>query len=321
VLQVEDPQKFDPTPYERVLNQNFRRLHVCINCRSDIVIRPEMTPPSTHLYSVWGLGLLGFARQSNDRLTTYLAMLDETERIERLIGTKFLHSTGLLEPVNLEEAEEAVVVVANISILVVIALWLALKAHRRVLDYFSRSGALLPLVAATGRASFYGAIWTLTALRVVSFLLASVPILYFSLKDFSGKGMAEILFQNDYIAFCVWILSLAISLGYATFVASIAELRHRHSLLSFTYRYIPLLICAFGTLLWGLSFLFETQGAHFIRVVLVALPLLGMVPTLVAPVITPEYGFIAVNACLTFGLLVLAIRSNVRWFASHLEEL
>ena len=55
------------------------------------------------------------------------------------------------------------------------------------------------------------------------------------------------------------------TLGLATLIASIAELKHRHCLLSFTYKYIPLGIAFFGALIWGFSFLFEGSTASVIR--------------------------------------------------------
>ena len=46
---------------------------------------------------------------------------------------------------------------------------------------------------------------------------------------------------DDPFEFPLWMISLAASLTLAAVIASIADLKHRHNLLSFTYKYVPCL--------------------------------------------------------------------------------
>jgi hypothetical protein len=177
------------------------------------------------------------------------------------------------------------------------------------------------MVAATGKSTFYCAIWILTFIRVAFFLLGSVPLCYYSLRTLTQIDPTETFFNKDVLAFVLWLLALGMSLSLATLIASIADLKHRHNLMNVAYRYIPLFVAFGGGLVWGLTFLVERDFTHLIRTIISCLPLVGMAPVLLAPVFTPEYGVLVANTLFTMGLFMLAIRSNTRWFAAHLEEL
>jgi len=205
--------------------------------------------------------------------------------------------------------------------LVIISLWLALKAHRKVLDYFARNGALLPMVAATGKGVFYAAIWILTLTRVAAFVCAAVPITFFGLTGLLSDRQLDQMIKINSPEFVLWVLALLASLSLATLIASIADLKHRHQFFSIGYRYVPLFFCLAGGFVWTGSFLFDGPFFGYFRALLSALPIVGAASILVAPVMQPQLSVLVVHLLLTSVLLVVALKRNARWFAAHLEEL
>jgi len=320
-LQVKDPALFDPTPYVELLTGHFRRLHICTDCKTALVIQLTSDVPSVHAYSVWSLALLSSVDFSGESIERYFELLDRYQEVSSLIGERYLHAAGFQQPVSVHDLAEALGIIANIAMIIVIALWLAVRAHRKILDYFARSGALLPLVAATGKQQFYGALWFLTSLRVFIFLISAIPLCLIIMGRLADRSLKALLFHDDLAAVFLWLLTLTISLALAALVTSIADLRHRYSLVSVLYRYVPLAITLLGGVLWGVSFLFPDHLVHPYRITLSARPLAGITPTLLAPIFTLEYGVLVVHALLSCILLVVVGRANVRWFAAHLEDL
>jgi len=310
--------------YVKLLNGNFRRLHVCETtaCTTEVTIdlsRPDQ--PVTSAKSIWGLLLLNLVELSPERIEQVVKLREHKDKLREQLGALYLYTPGYQDPLNVREMKKLVVVILNFILLVLVALWLALKAHRKVLDYFASSGALLPLVAASGKRTFYSAIWILTLFRVFIFLAGSLPISYFAIKDFTQGDPTQLFFHGELSWSLLWLFTLAMSLALATIIASIADLKHRHTLLSIGYRYVPLVVSLGGGLVWGLSFLVDHQYSEAIRKILASLPLAGMAPMLLAPLFTPQEEVLVINTLLTSVLLALALRSNTRWFAAHLEEL
>jgi hypothetical protein len=230
-----------------------------------------------------------------------------------------MHIPEISEAIGISSLKGTLPITTNIALLVVIALWLALKAHRKVLDYFSRNDVLLPLAAACGKQAFYSAIWILTLFRVGCFLGASIPLMYFGLDDiFSSNVGIDLSFSLAHGA--AWLVALVSALGLATVIASIAELKHRHSLLSVSYRVLPLLGAFFGAMVWGASFIMPLHACGVFRLIVSALPIVGIAPILVAPVTGLPYAPMMIHAVLAIIGLTWLLKRNARWFAAHLEE-
>lgn len=320
-LHVEDPAHFDATEYDKIFNGNVERLHLCKTCRPHVVIEVGEKENKTNVYSIWGLLVLTLVNFNDDVTEQYISVVKNFDKIKFRIGDVSFHSAGFRNPVGVRTMYVSMAVVFNIALLIVIAMWLALRAHRKVLDYFARSGALLPMVAATGKGVFYAAIWILTFFRVGAFLVAAVPMTAYGFSEILRKDQVNSVFGNDYIALLLWIIAIVTSLGLATLISSISELKQRHHFLSFVYRYLPITVCAFGMVLWTASFISEAEYAGTFRNIMTSLPIIGMGPVLIAPVFKPNFDVLAIHTVLTSLLFLYALKHNARWFAAHLEDL
>jgi hypothetical protein len=164
-------------------------------------------------------------------------------------------------------------------------------------------------------------LWLITLIRVIAFFLAAVPA---TLVIFAKEGSEiawEGLFQKDIWHITLWLIALATSFGLAALISSIADLKHRHSLLSFMYTYLPMLIAFIGSFIWLVTFLMPGNEAAIIRSIVTALPIVSMGPMLLAPIFQPNIIVLAVNSLLCVLFLTFLAKANVRWFAAHLEEL
>lgn len=320
-LLVDDPATFDATSYEETFNGNTTRLHLCKNCHPDIVIDLKSEGIHSEIKSLWGLGVMGLAFASPEVREHHLNAFRDAEKIKSLLGKRYFQPVGFRNPIRLDGLESVVALILNIAGLIVISLWLALKAHRKVLDYFARNGALLPMVAATGKNTFYSALWIITLMRVGFFLLASLPITCITFSETLREEHLHMFFGDDPSGFVLWAAAIVSSLSLATLIASIADLQHRRSILTIMYRYLPILLCFLGALLWSASFIADGAIASFIRNLTTALPVVGVAPILVAPIFRPQFTFLVVHILLTVGLFTIALKYNSRWFAAHLEEL
>jgi len=319
-IHVSNPETFDTSRYEKLFNGHVDRIHVCRECVPSVVITvSDSGEVSAGAYSPFGLAILSLPYTDREIAEQRIKILRRVEEIKDLLGPISFHAPEVPEGFSLDSMRTSLPLTINVTILMVIALWLALRAHRKVLDYFSSNDVLLPLVAATGKNTFYMALWLLTALRVGCFLASSVPIIYFGLKDVVGDKAFDNLPVSLLHGF-VWVVALISTLSLATIVASIADLKHRHSLLSFTYRYIPILFALAGAALWAFSFLFVSPLSGHARSILASLPIVGMTPIFIAPAIKLPIWVLAVHAAFSLALLCTALRLNARWFAAHLEE-
>lgn len=307
--------------YIKVFDGNVEKIHLCETCSPDIVVRTENGELKTDIKSIWAAVIVNLASLSSESLNHYLEAARNTEKVSNLLGKRYLSIGGLSQAISMNSFQTQALIVLNLTSIVVIALWLALKAHRKVLDYFAKSGALLPMVAATGKRSFYFAIWILTLLRVAAFLVAALPLTLFSLSEMVSEKKIWNYLGNDAYSINIWSIALVSSLGLATLIASIAELKHRHNLLSFLYRYLPIFICAIGALIWLLTFLFEGTTVEKTRDLLAAIPIVGITPIIIAPILKPNTLILTIHAFLTILLGLALLRKNARWFAAHLEDL
>lgn len=320
-IHVDDPQTFDTSQYEEILNGNVERLHVCRSCRPDVVIDASGSQPHVDTFSIQGMLVLSLLRYSDDAHGKFVEAFQKFDHVNSLIGAVHFHSPDFREPLALSEIRTSAALTLNVAGLAVLALWLALKAHRKVLDYFARNGALLPMVAAVGKSDFYCAIWLLTAMRVGAFLSFAVPMVWFGLAAFIDKNEMLAFVGHDLLELSLWCLAIFSSLGLATLVASVADLKHRHHILSFIYRYVPLGICLIGGFVWAFSFFLDGSVVGIFRSIVASAPLAGMTPVLLAPIFKPNLITLTAHSLLTIMLVIALMRRNAKWFAAHLEEL
>lgn len=320
-IQVEDVESFDVSSHLEVLSGKVERLHVCRTCSPDIVIKQTPEGVSSHLHSIWAALILSLSNYDDELNESRVQVIAHYDTLRQAYGKLYFYARGFNGPIKVSGAGKRSAVVVNIIALSIIALWLALKAHRKVLDYFARNGALLPMVAATGKTSFYSAIWLLTTFRVGAFLGAAVPISYFGLKSLFTGGSPVVLFRGDLLLLGIWVVTLLSALALASLVTSVAELKHRHQFTSFVYKYIPLILSLFGGVIWLATFIADGVTADMIRRFVTATPVLGMAPVLVAPMFTPHLFILLTHTVLSLVILGLSAKHNARWFAAHLEEL
>jgi len=232
----------------------------------------------------------------------------------------FLHPPGTAHAVNVTEASKVMVLVINTATLAIITLWLSLKGHRKVLDYFARNGALLPLVAACGKSTFYRSLWLITMLRVTFFLLAVLPST-FILFARSIPNETLTMFIGDPDNFVLWLLALLASLSSLAIIASIAELKHRHSMVSFLYRYTPIFLALAGSIIWAYCIFTAGETSARVQQVITSLPIVGVSPVIISPLLPLSSTVMAAHCALSGALVLLMMHLNSRWFAAHLEEI
>jgi hypothetical protein len=298
------------------------RLHICRGCQPDVVISvPRSGNPKSEARSIYGLGVLflGLARKDEKVLEVQTGYLQALDEFQGLIGTPFFLIPEASSLVELSPGNVLMPFTLNTVVLTIIALWLALRAHRKVLEYFSNNGVLLPLAAATGKRNFYSAVWLLTALRVMCFLGAAIPMCYVGLKDISGPdSFAELKPHRELIV--VWLVVLVSTIGFLTTLSSVADLKHRTSFFSILYRYVPFLLAVVGALLWSGSFLLATDASGDFRLVLASIPVIGLMPLMLAPILQLPMSVLVVHGVLSLVGLFAVVRVNSTWFAAHLEE-
>lgn len=318
-INVPDPATYDPTPFVRMFTGQVDRIHICQTCHPDVVITvaPNGTITS-RASSMFGLGIL-FLPFTNREINEHrIATRRATESIMQHLGAISLRIPEVENAIGVTSLRTTLPITANVAALVIISLWLALRAHRKVLDYFSHNDVLLPMVAACGKQRFYSAIWLLTMMRVWCFLGASIPLVCFGLNDiFEGSGDSLAIPATH---FFVWLLALTATTALATVVASISELKHRHTFLSFTYKVVPMVFAFSGAALWGASFILPYQSFGTLRLGLSSLPIIGLGPIVVAPVTNLPLLPMVTHALLATTAVVIILRKNARWFAAHLEE-
>jgi hypothetical protein len=320
-IHVANPETYDITRFARLFEGHIDRLHVCTTCAPDVVITPELDG-KTHSFarSVFGLAIL-FLPYSNKTVgDRRIALHSAIDDIQGTLGSISMHIPEITEAVGISSLKGTLPITANIAVLVIIALWLALRAHRKVLDYFARNDVLLPLAATCGRHTFYSAIWMLTLLRVGCFLCASIPLMYIGLSDIISTHVKDVEFPFSLLTSLMWLAALISTLAFATVVASIAELKHRHAILSVTWRLLPLTGAFLGALVWGLSFILPYHALGTFRLVFSALPVVGIAPILLAPITNLSWVPMTIHALLASSALLWILRRNARWFAAHLEE-
>lgn len=317
-LHVAEPAAFSADEYVELFSGQVDRVHLCKTCEPDIVIDLlKGQKPTSKASSMFGLGVLSLPFTKRDQLLVQRLRL-MTATLDAL-GDLRLMVPDVPNGIAISQLRSSLPFAINIAVLVLISLWLALRAHRKVLDYFSRNDVLLPLAAACGKGKFYAALWILTLARVACFLCASVPLVFFGLRDVGGTD----IFNGLEIGFAdalVWLVSLSSTFALATIIASISELKHRHNLVSLLYKFVPITLAGLGALVWFLTFILPGEFMATVRVGLAAIPIVGISPILLGPVIKLPQAVMMLHAALAIFLVWRALKGNARWFAAHLEE-
>jgi hypothetical protein len=321
---VLDPNLLAKTPiidYQKIFNGSFNQIHICAGCATDLVIWKEKEKTRLDIRSFFALALLGGIDLNEEMREGYLQALQSKAQLEEATGERYLLLSGFQNAAPLKSVTLTFVIILNISGLIITALWLAIKAHRKVLDYFSHSGSLLPLVAACGARCFYTSLWMLTILRVIAFLGAAIPFGILSFSSLIGEDDGFFFFPNGPLTFTFWLLALVSCLALTTLVASIAELKQNHSLTSLRYKIVPMLACSLGGAIWGLTFIFETGWSQYIRTFITVLPVAGLAPVVMAPIFSPPLLALFIHVALTLSLLLFSVEKNSAWFAAHLDDI
>jgi len=320
-IRVSDPAQFDVSEYQKLLRGNVQRIHLCKNCAPDLLFFPEGKKPYIEMHGIWSVLLLRLITHNEDVTDALKNVRQTNNQVDTLLGKKFFVAPGFKSPINIGEVRSTLLLVFNFSSLVVVALWLALKAHRKVLDYFAHNGALLPMVAANGKDNFYGAIWSITLIRVFAFLFAAIPLTILSIHEYLFDDSSQALLRSDWGSTILWACSLIVSLSLATLIASIADLKHRSHFTMVIYRFLPIFLAFFGALVWTFTFIFEGSLSPIIRTAICAFPVIGMVPLFVSIILQPHIIALALHLTLSVLLITYLMKGNARWFAAHLEEI
>lgn len=320
-LHVSEDSRIEPLEYLKMIKGNAQRLHICESCKPDLELFVSSQGNSTKAHSTYGLMLYALLLMDKELSQQFKELKIKREDLKDKLGDVFFFLPELKSAIAVSSLQISLVFILNITALVVISLWLGLRAHRKVLDYFSKSGALLPMVAATGKTPFYLALWGITALRVAVFLVASVPLLLVVLGSASEQESVFSTIGLNFWELAIWLIALLSSMSLATLIASISDLKGRHELLSVAYKIIPLFLSALGALVWASSFFATTESAGIFRSILSMLPIFGMGPIILAPVIQPKIYILLIHILSSAGLVWFLMRRNAHWFAAHLEEL
>ena len=247
-IRTDGHKQFNLNEYKKFFQGSTRTLHLCNDCKADIIVTSKKDLVRSDIHNISGLGVIMLTdSSSNTKAKKHFVEAKKTwEHFKDISGTVYLHPEGLDQAINMTQASKIMMLILNTALITVIALWLSLRGHRKILDYFSYNGALLPLVAACGKNNFYNSLWIITILRVGLFLVASLPttVLFYSYAV--PEETLDVFFKNapDFI---LWISALSSSLCSLALIASIAELKKRHSWTMLLYRYLPLIFCFSGT--------------------------------------------------------------------------
>ncbi len=321
-LSVTESANLDIEKYSSFFSSLVNTIHVGHTCKTDLCVEVHDEKEAiSHVSTLSALGIYHLAqakKQKEVKRHEYSAR-QEIEASEELVGDIFLFPRNSYRPIKITDSEKTFVFVMNIALIMLITIWLTLKAHKKILHYFSANGALLPLVAACGKQAFYRALWYLTFFRVLCFLLASVPAsLAFIL--FGTREIYLVDIVEEPLCFVLWVIALLATITLAALIGSLMELKVRHSAFSFLYTFLPLSFAFFGTLLW-LGTLFITGTISVIlQHVIISLPIAGVSPIILYPLVKMNPIFLVIHASLCLVCILILFKKNTDWFSAHLGE-
>ncbi|MCC6955138.1 MAG: hypothetical protein IT290_13555, partial [Deltaproteobacteria bacterium] len=313
---------FDPSKYVESFSGATRRIHICRECRSSIEVDLRGNEPVTNVYGLQGMGV-SFLSDS-ERFTGISAHLiraiEAEEALGDLQGDILLRPPGLDGAINVTDSKSSMILIINVAAIVIIAAWLALKAHRRVLDYFIKNEALLPLVAACGKETMYRALWILSLTRVTLFLLSAVLPMYL-IFAFAGELSANELFNIERSYFLLWMGCLIFGLSGVTILVSVADLKQRYATNSLLYRAGPFTAWGIGSLVWLATLFFAGELSSIVQAGVTAIPILGLSAVILAPIIPVKPALLGAHTLFSILLTLIVMSRNTNWFAAHLEEM
>lgn len=322
LLKVENVASFDAKDYASIFNGSTERLHICRSCTGPIEVTLGGPEPLSKVTSLAGVGvyLLSDYERFQDISQHLVKALSDRDQIDKLHGEILFQPPGLRHPINVTNAQTTMVLILNVAMIIVVALWLALKAHRRVLDYFVKNDALLPLVAACGKDTVYRALWILTLARVTLFLLTSlVPVCL--IFDAAGKFGDVSFFAADRQHMFLWLVSVVAGLSTIAIFVSIADLKQRHPWHGIAFRVGPLALWFGGSVLWLVSWFYTGTLPEALQSLIESLPVVGLSSIVLAPLVLTSQATLFAHAAFSLMVTVWLLRKNTNWFGAHLEEL
>lgn len=312
-----DNRKFaDPAFIER-LNGNFDKIHFCkSDCANGagITVSGDFNNPEVRVEGFSNLLLL------SDSIS---ARTDTIHQAFTLAGRKLLNLPGLDSPIVLTGLERQIARLLSLVMLIICCVWLSLRAHRRVLEYFASGGSLLPLAASVGPKKLYSALWVISGIRLFAFFAVTAPMIVALVVS----GMMPIAGLNHTPGSpyanvglgAVWFGAVTASLVLTTLCASIADLKRRF-VTAVMWRILPLAAVGFGAMVWLLTLAEATSSGVVLRNFIVATPLIGLAPLVASSIIQPPSYLIGIHAVLATLSALWVARRNARWFGSNLEE-
>ena len=319
---TENPQTLNIDKYVDLFNGSTKQLHICSNCKTDINIDLKSNQIYTDIINPVSILVLFESQHQNSDISQNLFEI-ATQRLnmQDTLGEISVYPVGLNQPIKFSTIEDDILIAMNISMYLVVILWLALRSHRKVLDYFSKSGALLPLVSACSKQSFYGAIWIITLIRVLLFIASTAPLSIIILYRLIKNDMLITSIDFNSPTFILWIICLLASLATITLIGSIAELKHRQGWTSMFYKIAPVFCALLGAGFWISSLFSNIDALITTRHIIEATPGFGLLPIIAAPICGISSGQIVLHTVLCSALITIVLLINARWFAAHLEEL
>jgi len=321
VLRVQNPADFDPSAIVDTFEGATRRIHLCRDCDSEFRITLTGDGAQTRISSFAALAVLALADSERfvDLSRHLVKAHAEWDQIEEIRGEVEFAPPGLSAPIMFSDARNIMVLVLNASLIAAIVLWLALRSHRRVLDYFAKNDVLLPLIASCGKRTVYHSLWVLTLVRVIAFLLtALVPLLFVmsALRDVSSKP----LIAASAPALLLWGVTVFLGLSAMGTIVSIGELKQRYPFASLMHKVLPFVAWLGGSVLWFVAILEGGSSWQTIAKTVELLPVIGLTPVLIAPMGALSVGMLACHSVIACLLAWHALRYNAQWFGAHVEE-
>ncbi len=317
---TDSPETLDVSSYLEHFGKSIRALHICKSCTAALVMNPSKN--EMNIYSIRGMLIYMLKEffQNKEQGQHYVDFLKDKEKTSKFEGEVNLYPGNNPLIISLSSLLPHLLFIFNVATLVLLTLWLAIKAHTKVLQYFSKNDALLPLVASCGKKSFYNSIWVITAARVGCFLLAAIPVTIISYNKLLNQSPLETLGISGWFLL-LWFLAIVSSLSLVTMISSVAELKKRHSITGFVYQYSPIVFCLFGLALWGIAIFSNMDFSFQFARVVFATPILGLGPLLISPIAEADPGVVFIHLLLSLIFFLRLKNSNSDWFASHLGQI
>lgn len=321
ILQVDRPSDFDAAPFVATFQGATQRLHLCNRCDGEFRISVGSDGTRTRITSFRGLAVLMLADSERFiQLSRYLVEAHaERERIDDLQGDVEFSPPGLTSPIIFSDARNVMVLTLNASLTAAIILWLALRSHRKVLDYFAKNDVLLPLIASCGKRIVYHSLWVLTLARVIVFVVGAIVPLAIVMAALQ-KTTSQLLVSVSFLSLFCWGLTVLVGLSALGTMVSIGELKQRYPLASLIHKVFPFFLWVMGSILWFIAILEGGREWEIIAAIITSLPIAGLTPILIAPMGSFSPGMLAAHAVLACILTWFALRYNARWFGAHVEE-